>query len=88
VRGCSALHRVMEHARTQEELSAEEAYRNGRGDPAHLLEKLAALGAHSSLPREIEVLYQMRGVSDEQGGWTVQDGRVNDLLGYPLAILV
>jgi hypothetical protein len=46
----------MEHARTQEELSAEEAYRNGRGDPAHLLEKLAALGAHSSLPREIEVL--------------------------------
>jgi hypothetical protein len=67
VTGCSALRRVMEHARTKEELSAEEAYRNGRGDPAHPLEKLAALGAHSSLPREIEVLYQMRWMSDEQG---------------------
>jgi hypothetical protein len=67
VTGCSALRRVMEHARTKEELSAEEAYRNGRGDPAHPLEKLAALGAHSSLPREIEVLYQMRWMSDDRG---------------------
>jgi hypothetical protein len=56
-------------------------------NPGHPIEKLVAYGGEPSLSRQIEVLYQMRYMTNEQGGWYVSDGRVNDLLAYPLAIL-
>jgi hypothetical protein len=84
--GCSALHQLMEVARTSDELTPEIAAEHGRASSRHPLEKLSRWGAHSALPRDIEVLYLMRYMSNELGGW---DGgkRRNDLLAYPLAIL-
>jgi hypothetical protein len=85
--GCSALHRLFELARTREELGPERAAIHGRDSGAHPLTKLGDEGAHSALPRDIEVLYQMRYLSDEQGAWKGTNRKL-DLLAYPLAILV
>jgi hypothetical protein len=68
-------------------VDADAFQRLGRGDGSHPIQKLEELGARASLERPIETLYQMRYMTDEQGGWSVSDGRVGDLLAYPLAIL-
>jgi hypothetical protein len=83
--GVSALARVVTAA--QPGLPDEARWDLGRNDPSHPREKLVRHGAKFSLERNVEVLYQARYMTDEQGGWEVADGRVNDLLGYPLAIL-
>jgi hypothetical protein len=85
--GTSALAFVVEHARSTT-LSNALAKELGRGSNAHPVKKLEQLGARRSLPQKIETLYQIRAMSDEQGGWAVSEGRANDLLGYPLAIFV
>jgi hypothetical protein len=81
--GASALaHLVNEAKKTDCELRA----KLGREGVAHPIKKLEALGAYVSLEREIQTLYQIRYMSDEQGGFKVSEGRVNDILAYPLAI--
>jgi hypothetical protein len=85
--GTSALAYLVKHTRSTP-LSNASAKELGRWSTAHPIKKLEQLGARASLPREIETLYQIRAMSDEQSGWSVSDGRVNDLLGYPLAIFV
>lgn len=83
--GISALAQVV---RMGQPIPKGEALWNlGRNSPAHPIEKLVGLGGRPSLERRIEVLYEMRYMTDEQGGWSISDGRVNDLLGYPLAIV-
>jgi hypothetical protein len=83
--GVSALAKVVRTA--QPDTSGKALHDLGRDSSAHPTEKLIEHGARVSLERQIEVLYQIRYMTDEQGGWSVSDGRVNDLLGYPLAIL-
>jgi hypothetical protein len=85
--GTSALAYLVEHTRSTP-LSNALASEFGRGSTAHPITKLEQLGAQASLPREIETLYQIRAMSDEQSGWSVSEGRTNDLLAYPLAIFV
>lgn len=84
--GVSALHGLVSHA--SEDLGPHDlGHPLGRGTSEHPIDKLRSYGARVSLEREIETLYQVRYMSDEQGGF---DGgkRFNDLLGYPIAILV
>jgi hypothetical protein len=83
--GVSSLARVIRTA--QPSVTGRALEDLGRANSAHPIEKLARYGARVSLSRQIEVLYQIRYMTDEQGGWAVSEGRVNDLLGYPLAIL-
>jgi hypothetical protein len=83
--GISALARVIRTA--QPDVTGEALEGLGRASSAHPIDKLIKYGARVSLDRQIEVLYQIRYMTDEQGGWSVSEGRVNDLLGYPLAIL-
>jgi hypothetical protein len=83
--GVSALAKLVRMARG--DIDRDAMWRLGREEGAHPIEKLTALGARASLERDIEVLYQVRYMTDEQGGWSVSDGRVNDLLAYPLAIM-
>jgi hypothetical protein len=83
--GVSALAQVVRMARPVP--NGEALWNLGRNSPEHPIEKLVAFGGQPSLERRIEVLYEMRYMTDEQGGWSISDGRVNDLLGYPLAIL-
>jgi hypothetical protein len=83
--GISALAEVVRFA--QPMITDDSLWDLGRDSPAHPIEKLIGFGGRPSLPRRIEVLYQMRYMTNEQGGWSVSEGRVNDLLGYPLAIL-
>ena len=59
----------------------------GRSSSEHPIQKLERLGAVASVEREIETLYSIRYVTDEQCGWSVSEGRANDILAYPLAIL-
>lgn len=58
----------------------------GCASAKHPVEKLEALGGRSSLKRNIQTLYQVRYMSNKQRGWGVSEGRVHDLLAYPLAI--
>jgi hypothetical protein len=58
----------------------------GCASAKHPIEKLEALGGRSSLGRDIQTLYQVRYMSNKQRGWGVSEGRVHDLLAYPLAI--
>jgi hypothetical protein len=65
--------------------------RLGRGSDFHPLQKLDQLGAKVSLPRSVDVLYQIRYMTNEQmfiPPGTPSARRVNDLLAYPLAIWV
>jgi hypothetical protein len=94
--GASALFQVAQLVQEYERVGGlpwaiDRDERFGRGSNHHPIEKLKTIGARVSLPRTVDVVYQIRYMSDEQlfipsprGG----ERRVNDLLGYPLAIWV
>jgi hypothetical protein len=81
--GASALVHLVSSA---QQIDDEHRAQLGRDSVAHPIKKLEALGAYVSLERDIQTLYQVRYMSNEQGGFTVSEGRVNDILAYPLAI--
>jgi hypothetical protein len=83
--GVSALARCVRMAQPVTDVDA--LRRLGRDSTEHPIEKLERLGGVVSLEREIEALYHIRYMTDEQGGWFVSEGRVHDLLAYPVAIL-
>jgi hypothetical protein len=83
--GVSALAQIVRLA--QPDVTADALCDLGRGSSLHPIEKLTSYGGQVSQSRQVEVLYQMRYMTNEQGGWSVSDGRTHDLLGYPLAIL-
>jgi hypothetical protein len=59
----------------------------GRFDPLHPIEKLKKVGGVPSLSREIETIYKIAYMTNEQA-YTVEGKvrRVNDILAYPLFI--
>jgi len=85
--GCSALQAIANAVSGSPILATNTREPLGRGSDLHPIEKLRALGAQAGDERQIECLYQMRYMTDEQC-YTVDSRkrRVNDLLGYPLYI--
>lgn len=62
--------------------------RHSDADPPHKLEQI---GARLGLPRNVDALYQIRYMTNEQmfvPSGSDEGRRVNDLMGYPLAIWV
>jgi hypothetical protein len=86
--GCSALQAVANAAtglKLIDRTAAGEPL--GRGNYKHPIEKLASYGAIVGDEREIDILYRIRYMTNEQ--CFSKDGneyRVNDILGYPIYI--
>lgn len=85
ISGCSALRFVANAAADELLFKRDGEEILGRWDQRHLTDKLIGLGAHPMELRQIEVMYRIRYMTNEQ--WYHDDRRrVHDILGYPLFI--
>jgi hypothetical protein len=87
ISGCSALQFIVNATNNSPLLTGDPDEPFGRGNRLHPIEKLSKLGAFVSDERQLESLYYVRYITDEQvhtpNGFPI---RVNDVVGYPIYI--
>jgi hypothetical protein len=85
--GCSALQAILNIVNGNEILDRNWDEPLGRNNSRHPLEKLRKAGGVVGVPQEIETLYRMRYMTNEQCfTFKGHERRVHDLLGYPISI--
>jgi hypothetical protein len=85
--GCSALQAVVNGFRGDRLILGPDGEPLGRGSYVHPVEKLRQMSVAVSEPREIQALYRLRYMTNEQCyTYDGREYRVNDLLAYPLFI--
>jgi hypothetical protein len=84
---CSALQAILNIVNGNEILDRNWDEPLGRNNSRHPLEKLRKAGGVVGVPQEIETLYRMRYMTNEQCfTFKGHERRVHDLLGYPISI--
>lgn len=87
--GCSALQFIANALSGKDLLTRSPTEPLGRGNSSHPLEKLMTLGAIKGNVRQVETLYRIRYMTDEQiYSLAGREHRVHDILGCPLYIAV